>query len=812
MALAKKCDFKTEEERCRAEWEEHGVYRFVADRPVYAIDTPPPTVSGKLHMGHVYSYCQTDFVARFQRMRGCAVFYPMGFDDNGLPTEQLVERQLGQRAEAMDAEQFRARCLAVSREAAAEYRALWRDLGLSVDWQQSYRTIEATRLAQWAFLDLYQKDLVYRREAPVIWCPACATAIAQADLEEVEREGTMHTLAFALEDGGVLPIATTRPELLPACAAVFVHPDDGRWAHLVGRRVRLPLEDRWVEVRADVGADPDKGTGAVMCCTFGDTADVEWWRLHDLPLREIIDARGRLQQGPGAGCEVEAARSLMVEALAAAGKLLDKQAATQGVRVHERCDTPVEYLVAPQWFVRVLDFKDDLLDMGEQLEWRPAHMANRYRQWVEGLAWDWCISRQRYFGVPFPLWYCGGCGAEKVAEMAALPVDPQASPPSGPCACGVEDWQGEKDVMDTWATSSLTPQIAGGFEADPELYERVFPFAVRPLAHEIIRTWAFYTLVRARHHFGRLPWKTVAVSGWGLAPEGGGKISKSRGGGPVAPAQMLARYPADALRYWAASTGLGRDALISQDKIKAGARLLTKLWNVARFCEPFLTATKPDKRPALSPADAWILARMQEVIERATQALEAYDHAAAKSTVERFFWGDLADNYLEMAKKRLYDSSGQLHQGACWTLAYCLQNTVKLLAPFLPYTTEAIYRGLFAGPEGGSVHRACWPEVEDDLHSADALRLGVALVAVGTAVRGCKSAANKSLGTPLASLQIAVSGAQVRAQMPAAAADIASITRARQVIVSEKLDDGLPVVEVEGGIRLALDWGPQAEV
>ncbi len=808
--LAKKFDFKTEEARLRSLWEELGVHRFAATegQPIYSIDTPPPTVSGKLHMGHVYSYCQTDFVARFQRMRGRAVFYPMGFDDNGLPTEQLAERQLGRRAEDMETSRFRAHCLALSREAAEEYRALWRELGLSVDWTRTYRTIEAVRLAQWAFVDLRAKDLVYRREAPVIWCPGCATAIAQADLEEVERESAIHTLAFTLDDGGILPVATTRPELLPACVGLFVHPEDPRFAALVGRRVMVPLGCRPVEVRADAGVDRDKGTGAVMCCTFGDTADVEWWRSYDLELIEILDRRGRLTRGPGRGLPALEARALTLKALDTSGALLDGRVVRQAVRVHERCDTPVEYRVAPQWFVRVLDYKEELLEMGRQLDWRPAHMGLRYRQWVEGLAWDWCISRQRFFGVPFPVWYCSACGRETVAGMDQLPVNPQQSQPPESCSCGAADWRGERDVMDTWATSSLTPQIAAGLGRDDVLYGQVFPFSVRPLAHEIIRSWAFYSLVRARHHFGRLPWKTVAVSGWGLAPKGCGKISKSRGGGAVAPARMLALYPADALRYWAASTGLGRDARISEEKIRAGGRLSTKLWNVARFSAPFLGKVGAGKRPDLSPADAWILARLQEVIHQATEALEGYDHTAAKSTVEAFFWGDLADNYLEMAKKRLYDHRGHLHLGACWTLERCLEATVKLLAPFLPYVTEAIYQALYARRAGGgSLHQAAWPEVDEALRSSVALRLGEVLVAVGTAVRRRKSSAKLPLGTPLERLQVVASGAESRAWLAAAEADIASLTRARRVEVRATPEAGMEVVRSEGETTLALDWG-----
>ncbi len=808
--LAKRFEFRTEEPRLRAFWEERGVHRFAVrqGQPIHSIDTPPPTVSGKLHMGHVYSYCQTDFIARFQRMRGRAVFYPMGFDDNGLPTEQLVERELGRRAEEFEPARFRARCQALSREAAGEYRELFRELGLSVDWTRTYRTIEAVRLAQWAFVDLWEKDLVYRREAPVIWCPACVTAISQADLEEIERKSAMHTIAFALAEGGALPVATTRPELLPACVAVFVHPGDPRFSSLIGGRVEVPLDGRRVEVRTDSGVDPDKGSGAVMCCTFGDSADVEWWREYDLELIEVLDRRGHLTRGPGRGLPAVDARAPTLKALDGCGALLGERSLPQAVRVHERCGTPVEYRVTPQWFVRVLDYKEELVEMGKQLDWRPAHMGIRYRQWVEGLAWDWCISRQRFFGVPFPAWHCSACGRERVASMGELPVDPRQSRPSGSCICGASKWRGESDVMDTWATSSLTPQIAGGLGQDDDLYGRVHPFSVRPLAHEIIRSWAFYSLVRARHHFGSLPWRTVAVSGWGLAPEGQGKISKSRGGSALSPKQLLSRYPADALRYWSASTGLGRDARISEDKMQAGARLSTKLWNVARFSAPFLHRAAAEERPDLSPADAWILAQLQEVNLQATRALEGYDHAVAKSAIVTFFWRDLADNYLEMAKKRLYGRSVGPRRGACWTLERCLATSVKLLAPFLPYVTEAIYQALFSHlAGGGSLHQESWPQVDETLRSKEARRLGAVLVDVGTVVRRRKSAAKLPLGTPLERLQVVVPDARWRSWLAPAEADIASLTRALLVEVVEKPEAGLEVVKMEGRTSLALDWG-----
>jgi valyl-tRNA synthetase len=441
-ALPKKYDFHSSEERLRAWWEEQGVYHFAPDldQPIYSIDTPPPTVSGHLHMGHVYSYTHADVLARFRRMRGYAVFYPMGYDDNGLPTERLVEREAGCRAAQMARGDFIARCLEVSELAETEYRDLWQRLGLSVDWRHTYRTIgdRAVRLAQRSFIDLYKKELVYRREAPVLWCPHCGTAIAQAELEDIERQGVLYELAFELEDEGVLPIATTRPELLAACVAVFVHPQDSRFRDLVGKKARLPLFDRQVPIIADEGADPQKGTGAVMSCTFGDSADVEWWRLHQLPLIQALDRQGCLSQAAGkyAGLAVGEGRQSVIRDLEVEGRLLGRQDLLQSVRVHERCDSPIEYLVTPQWFVRVLEYKQELLDAGDKITWYPLHMKVKYRQWVENLNWDWCISRQRYFGVSFPVWYCASCGAVRLAEKEQLPLQWGTAASPSFCECG----------------------------------------------------------------------------------------------------------------------------------------------------------------------------------------------------------------------------------------------------------------------------------------------------------------------------------------------------------------------------------------
>jgi valyl-tRNA synthetase len=812
MALPKHYHPNAVEPRLQSFWQEAGVYHFYpeAEGPVYSIDTDPPTVSGNLHLGHAYSYSHTDFIARFWRMNGFNVFYSMGYDDNGLPTERLVERRLGFTAIDVGRKAFIEKCLEVSEEEEKNYEDLWQRLGLSIDWRYTYRTIDelSRRTSQLSFLDLYRKGLAYRREAPAIWCPECRTAIAQAELNDLERESEFVTFAFSLEDGSTLPIATTRPELLPACVAVFVHPNDTRYQHLIGQCVKEPLFGQEVPLLADPEADQTKGTGAVMCCTFGDTTDVEWWYKHHLPLKIAIGRDGRLTREAGdfAGLTTREARSRIVETLEERGLVLARQPVTQSVRVHERCDTPVEYIVTQQWFVRVLDFKKELLEAGEQVTWHPAHMKARYREWVENLHWDWCISRQRYFGVTFPVWYCDACGEILLADEAQLPLDPTVQQPMKACTCGNTSFRPEEDVMDTWATSSLSPQIMGRWLTDKQLYDQVFPFSLRPQAHEIIRTWAFYTTVKSYHHFSRLPWKEVAISGWGLAAEGAGKISKSRGGGPMTPMEMIEKYSADSVRYWAASTGYGKDSTISEEKIQTGAKLVTKLWNASRFSQCFLEDYHlPAERPALSPTDRWILSRTQRLILRVTDLFRNYDYAAAKSETESFFWRDLADNYLEMSKGRLYDETSEMREGARYTLNRVLLTLVKLFAPFLPYITEEVYQALFTAAEGkSSIHNARWPTADEALIDEGAEAVCDAIVEVATAIRRYKSEANLSLGTELQRLQLTTGQPSLARLLEEATADITSVTRARKVEVSERLDPDLEIVKTEGTIAVAL--------
>ena len=814
-----------------AAWQESDCYHFdpQSSQPVYSIDTPPPTVSGNLHLGHVYSYSHADFMARFWRMQGRNVFYPMGFDDNGLPTEKLVEKRLGIRADQIGRSAFIQKCLEVSEQAEKDYKALWMRLGLSIDWRYTYRSIDdyARRTSQASFLDLYEKNKIYQQEAPAIWCPECRTAIAQAELDDLDRMSEFVTLPFEWVEAErpALQIATTRPELLAACVAVFVHPEDQRYQGLEGGQVRVPLFGQKVSVLQDLAADPHKGTGAVMCCTFGDSTDVAWWHTHHLPMIAAISQDGRLTQAAGsyAGLTVTEARARIKEDLEAKGLILGRQVTDQTVRIHERCDTPVETIFTRQWFIRVLDARQELLEAGEQIRWHPEHMQARYRAWVENLNWDWCISRQRTFGVPFPLWYCQDCGEIRLATPSQLPVDPVESLPEGTCGCGSTSFRPETDVMDTWATSSMTPQIIGRWLPESGgissgLYEQVFPFTLRPQAHEIIRTWAFYTIVKSKFHFNRLPWQDVLISGWGIAGQGMGKISKSKGGGPMPPLEMIERYSADTVRYWAASTGTGKDAIISEEKIQMGARLVNKLWNVARFSARFLEDYRPGlELPDLSPADRWILARVQRLIQRVTAFFEHYDYAGAKNEIEGFFWGDLAGNYLEMCKQRLYEprespDGSEPGEGARYSLYQALLTVLKLLAPLLPYVTDEIYCGLFKDENTtGSIHTSRWPDSSLDLIDEQAEALGEQLVAIATAVRRYKSERNLALGTELTRLQLAATNPEsagapdLHAWLEQARADLRSITRAGAIEIKSQLDRGSEIIQVNDSLYLQID-------
>jgi valyl-tRNA synthetase len=717
-------------------WEDNGVFRFNREAEhdrIFSVDTPPPTVSGALHIGHVYSYTQADFIVRYQRMRGRECFYPFGFDDNGLATERLVERVRKVKAFEMAREDFIKLCLEVSREQEAEFKDLWQAVGISCDWTEEYTTINdvCRRLAQRSFLDLNRRGHVYRKEAPSLWCPQCRTAIAQAEIEDHDHPSEFHEIVFTLDDGTPVNIATTRPELLPACVAVFAHSGDERYAPYMGRKIRTPHFNAEVQVMADDRVDPEKGTGIVMCCTFGDTTDIDWWQGYGLDTKVCLDEAGRLNElaGEFAGMPLMEGRKAIVAKLREEGLLTKSWKIEHTVNCHERCGTPLEFIVTPQWFIRLLDKKDDLIAFGAKCRWFPEFMGVRYRHWVENLRWDWCVSRQRYYGVPFPVWYCRGCGAPIFAHDEDLPVNPLTDkPPVKICPhCDTTEFRPEHDVFDTWMTSSLTPQINAKWGEPDDRMAQLFPLTLRPQAHDIIRTWAFYTITKAYLHEGNIPWDDVMISGHAQDIQRR-KISKSKSK-TVNPRDMITQFSADAVRYWAGSVKLGADTFIDlqdpRESFEGGKRLVTKLYNAAKLAHAHLLGFTPQGNLAeviTHPIDRWLLKRLADTTARAASELDAYEYSEALAATERFFWNDFCDNYLEIAKCRLYgdafadlvvEEAEKMRASALQTLHLALEAVLKMFAPFTPHITEEVWHWHFAAfSDKPSIHLAPWPDAE----------------------------------------------------------------------------------------------------
>jgi valyl-tRNA synthetase len=707
-------DHLSAEAAVRKLWETADVYRYVpGDGPEFTVDTPPAYVSADhLHVGHAMSYSQPDFVVRYRRMRGERVFYPMGFDDNGLPTERYVEQAHGIRAADMPRAEFVALCLAETQRVAAVYEELWRRLGLSVDWSLRYSTIDerCQRTAQTSFLTLREAGYLRRAEDPVLWCPLDRTALAQADIEDSERGGVLHTITFLGADGrppgGALIIATTRPELLPACVALYHHPADTRYAGLDAARV--PLFGYEVPVRTDEAVDPEYGTGLMMVCSFGDSEDVVRWRRDGLPLRLAVTPDGRLNElaGEFAGLTLAEARKAIVARLGGP----EGRQIRHVVGVHERCGTPVEFQVRPQWFIAVRDYKDRFRARAAELDWIPPFMRRRLEDWIDGLKWDWNISRQRRYGVPFPVWFCAGCGEPVLARLEDLPVDPLTdAPPADVCpACGGDGFTGDPDVMDTWATSSLTPQITRGWDSEP--------MSVRVQGFEIIRTWLFYTVVQSELNFGRLPWRSAMIAGWGLS-EQGRKLSKRdlAKNNRYSPDQVMTQFGADALRLWAAKGRSGTDLRYNEKDVRTGRKFTVKLWNVGRFLEmnlPAANGAEPGpagSAPAVegrSLVDRWMLSHLADTVAEATTAFDAYDYAQAYQAASRMFWSVYCDRYLEMIKDRIGEPSAQ------WTLWESYRVLLGLFAPFAPFVTEDMYQKFYrAGETAVSLHATSWPVV-----------------------------------------------------------------------------------------------------
>ena len=784
------------EEAIAARWDAEGTYRF--DRSakradVYAIDTPPPTVSGSLHVGHVFSYTHTDTVARYQRMRGKAVFYPMGWDDNGLPTERRVENHFGVRCDpsvaydpaftppekpddkrkvAISRRSFVELCDRLTVEDEKAFETLWRRLGLSVDWTMTYATIgeRARRASQRMFLRNLSRGEAYSADAPTIWDVTFQTAVAQAELEDRERPGAYHRYGFARADGnGAVEIETTRPELLPACVALVAHPDDDRYKPLFGTTVTSPVFEVEVPVLAHELAQPDKGTGIAMICTFGDTTDVTWWRELRLPTRSILERNGRtkaecpewITTDAGraayerlAGKTVFSAQSAVVELLREHGALIgEPKPITHPVKFYEKGDKPLEIVTSRQWYIRNggrdADLRSKLKERGSELDWHPPFMRHRYESWVEGLNGDWLISRQRYFGIPFPVWYPVGPEGEAdhdhpiLATEDALPVDP-----SSDCPPGYDEAQrdqpggfvGDPDIMDTWATSSLSPQIACGWEDDPDLFARTFPMDLRPQAHDIIRTWLFSTVVRSHFEHGGVPWSNAAISGWILDPDRK-KMSKSKGN-VVTPLGLLEEHGTDGVRYWAVSGRPGTDTAFDPNQMKVGRRLAKKLLNASRF-----TLNLGEAPPGATPTtavDLSLLAALRQLVAEATTAFDGYDYARALERTESFFWS-FCDDHLELVKPRAYGDQGdEAAASARVTLEIALSVLQRLFAPFLCFVAEEVWSWW----QEGSVHRAPWPTLEEIPDGGDPLVATVTAPAL-TAVRRAKSEQKRSLLWPI---------------------------------------------------------------
>jgi len=784
--LPKRYNAKQSEPHWQKYWAQKRIFGFNPDsgRPLYSIDTPPPTVSGKIHMGHVFSYVQAEAMARYHRMKGSEVFYPFCFDDNGIPSERFTEQQKGIRAQDMSREEFIRLCVEVTSGVEETFRDLWTRFGFSCDWELLYTTSSpwVQRLSQRSFLDLVDKGFVYRKKAPTLWCPECRTAVAQAETEDRDLPSVFHELLFPLADGsGSVPIATTRPELLPACVAIFVHPDDERRKSLIGSRAVVPVFGHEVEILTDDKVDMEKGSGVVMCCTFGDTTDIQWWQEYDLDLRITLDSRGHMNELAGflEGMYWKKARKVLVEKLREDGYLKVSKDIEHAVNVHERCGTALEYLVNLQWFVRILDQKENLLEKGRRIKWFPPHFRIRFDHWVENLKWDWCISRQRYYGVPFPVWYCDECGEPCFARLEDLPVNPLESDPAGPCSnCGGSAFRPESDIMDTWATSSLTPQINAKWGEEDER-RGMLPMNLRPQAHDIIRTWAFYTITKAHLHSDDIPWRHVMVSGHALNPSRQ-KMSKSKGNVAGDPLLALEQYSADELRYWACSSKLGTDVLFSEEVLGEGRRLVTKLWNATKFAASRLEDFDPDYTPELLPFDRWILSRFTDAAKKATGGMEEYEYSVCIREGETFFWKSLCDNYLEIAKSRLYSTGDETGRKAAQHALYTvLSGTLRLFAPILVHITEELYQIFFRDIEGfESIHVSPWPA--PSFVDENALKYGNKALGILEEVRRFKSESNLSMAAPLQLLQV-TAPAEDLGDLKPFEADLLSVTRAENI-------------------------------
>lgn len=838
--LPKNFDFTVIQKKWREQWKSNQTYQYNPNLPreqTFVIDTPPPTVSGSLHMGHVFSYTQTDIIARYQRMQGKTVFYPMGWDNNGLPTERRVQNVFGIKCNANQAYQagwqpverelkpqdfesvsranFLEACKIQTHQDEIKYENLWREMGLSIDWDEQYATIDdhCRAVSQLSFLDLVEKDRVASREAPTMWDTGFQTAVAQAEVEDRPQQGAFHDIRFTVEGGGEFTISTTRPELLAACIAVVAHPDDVRYQKLFGKTAISPVFGAPVPIMAADHADPEKGTGILMVCTFGDAHDVEFWKKQKLPMRQLLGREGKMlpvefatsgtfvsvdpksaniHYTKLAGLFVKQARKVMVELLKETNALIGEPKPTeQAVKFYEKGDHPLEFVTTRQWFIKILDCKDELLEQGKKVVWHPEHMAKRYEQWVQGLNQDWCISRQRFFGVPFPVWYKLDAQGEPdfakpiFAKKEKLPVDPLAEVPEGFSENQRNQpngFMGDPDVMDTWATSSVSPQISSHWGKDAERHKKLFPADMRPQAHEIIRTWAFYTITKAWMHEKKIPWENIVISGWVVNPDRK-KMSKSKGGN-VTPEGLLVTYPADALRYWSGRAKLGQDTIFEEKIFDIGQRLVTKLFNASKFVALQLAAAKEANvtwqiSDITQELDLSWLSKIRDLTEFADVSLAKFDYAPVLARAEETFW-EFCDQYIELVKSRAYSQKDNAKgKSAFATLDLTLRTLLKIFAPFLPYVTEEVWSW---GLGDASIHLEKWPKVQDlqGLKVLPAMTFDLA-VEIVNAIRAKKTECQKNMKWAVAKLEY-FANAENEALIQTALSDILAVGQVQQMV------------------------------
>jgi len=742
-------------------WQKEKIYAFdlKSKKEVYSIDTPPPTVSGIMHVGHALSYTHKDIIARYWRMKGYNIFYPWGFDDNGLPTERYVEKKIGKKATEMSRDEFIKLCLKETKEIEEKLLKQWKSIGISPDWNIKYRTIDerSRKICQKSFIELFKKKRAYRRESPVLWCPECNTAIAQVELEDKEKDSEFCDVVFEIKKGREpFIVSTTRPEFLPACVAVFYHPHDKRYKKFKHKQAIVPLFNFAVPILEDKRVDMEKGTGIVMCCTFGDTTDIEWWKAYGLAYKDLLTKDGKISSigKKYAGKNVEEARKLIIEDLDKEGKLKGRRKIKHIINVHERCGTEIEFIVAKQWFIKYLDLKDKFLELGKKIRWFPKFMKARYDNWIKGLQWDWCISRQRYFGVPFPVWYCERCETPVVAKEKDLPIDPlRNKPPIKKCPkCGCTKFIPEKDVIDTWATSSMTPDIAIDIihEKNKHLAKKLHPMSLRPQAQDIITFWAFNTIVKSWFHHKEIPWKDIMISGWGLDSKGK-KMSKSKNN-VVEPQEIIDKYCADSLRFWAASVKLGENVWYSEKEFIAAKKLIIKMWNAFKFALLHLKTYEPKKIKfaELEEFDKFIFSKTNELVKTCTDSFEDYNYSKSKLECEKYFWHLFCDNFLEIIKNRLYNGTTKEKESAKYVLYDSLLKIIKLFAPVIPHVTEAIYQEYFRGREKEkSIHLSEWP-IFFKLDNKELNKKGEKFLEILEKVRKAKANKNKSVKSDIA--------------------------------------------------------------